>query len=200
MGQASTMNLFSILLLVGYALAMTFVFCRKPIFKWLRHSHKVLKVKKTIHKVLVEPGADSDTLAFALAVSDIHSEDLYAATAVHPAIKKRFSSRGKERIAEKAFLLRKDEHAEFYHNYDNWDTKLHNALREERRRERENPVRPASPPAPNPLIRELRRSLGELADRLERERTGQPEPVQQEQQQSPGQAPETLVEPTKKKG
>lgn len=148
-----------------------------PIKDLLAHQYQKWKVKKTIHKVLVEPGADSDTLAFALAVSDIGSEDLYAATAVHPAIKYRFSTRGKERIAEKAFLLRKDEHAEFYHNYDNWDTKLHNALREERRRERENPVLPTAP-TPNPLIRELRRSLGELADRLERERTGQPEPVQ----------------------
>lgn len=179
------MSPFAIFLVCFWITTVVLAVWHRQVFHWFTHQFQKQKVKKTIHKVLVEPRADPDALAFALAVSEIQSKDLYAASDVHPAIKNRFKKKQKEKIAEQAFLLRKDEHDGFYFDSENAGTKLYRVLMEERRRSYDVP--PPPPPAPNPLIRELRRSLREMADRMERQRT------QQVVEESPGQEPEHLV-------
>ena len=128
------------LVLCGFVLLWTFfsfyVFFNRRIDNWFKKQRKKVVVRKSIHTVVVEPTADAEAMAFALAVSDIGSDDLFVATSVHPDIKDRFSNRGKRRIATKAFLLRKDEHNDFS-RYFELSGKLRDALREETWRERD---------------------------------------------------------------
>lgn len=145
------------------------IFRSKQIIGWSVHQFRKAKVKKVIHKVLVEPDADPTALAFALATSEIESKDLYAASEILPAAKNRFGKKEKASIAENAFLLRTDEHADFYFDPDNFGTKLHFRVREiiemarrarlahrERRARREDHH--------NPLIIEIRDSLRQMVN------------------------------------
>lgn len=116
---------FAIIWLIFWPLCMGYLVFRREINKVVKKKYRKIQVKRNIHKVLVEPNADAETLAFALAASDIASEDLLTASHVHPAIKDRFSSRGKRRIATEAVLLRKDEHPEL-----RWDDKWGNVIRD----------------------------------------------------------------------
>lgn len=176
------MSMIAVVLGIVWFMLCTMIWHR-PIYRWFKRQNQRHRVKKTIHRVLVEPRADVEALAFALAVSNIPSEDLLTASAVHPAIKDRFSNRGKRRIAEQAFLLRKDEHHDFYHNLDNWDTKLHDALREDRR----HPRQMFQDPEFSRLFLQVRESLRQLEETL-RTRT-----------ESSGQTQENSVEPKTKK-
>ena len=116
-------------------LILIYIFFDRRIDNWIKRQRKKVSVRKSIHTVVVEPSADSEAMAFALAVSDIDSDDLFVATTVHPDIKERFSNKGKRRIATKAFLLRKDEHDDFIRHFQ-LSGKLRDALREETWRER----------------------------------------------------------------
>ena len=119
------MKVFIIFWLIFWPFSMCYFVFYREINKAVKKKYRKIQVKRNIHKVLVEPNADAETLAFALAASDIASEDLLTASYVHPAIKDRFSSRGKRRIATEAVLLRKDEHPEL-----RWDDKWGDTIRE----------------------------------------------------------------------
>jgi hypothetical protein len=100
-----------VVIALGVGLALLIIFSI-DIKKFIRKKTRKHTLKKVVHEIKVEPTADRDAMAFALAASDIPSEDMLIAANAHPAIKNRFSARGKNWIAREAVLLRKDEHFE----------------------------------------------------------------------------------------
>ena len=149
-----------------WILFLIYILFDRRIDKWIKRQRKKVSVRKSIHTVIVESSADSEAMAFALAVSDIDSDDLFMATTVHPDIKDRFSNRGRRAIATKAFLLRKDEHDHFS-SYFELDEKLRDALREETWRERHE------------LTRELEIAINEMRELREMNRNNRTAEQQQ---------------------
>lgn len=124
-----------VVIALGVGLALLIIFSI-DIEKFIRKKARKRKLKKVVHEIKVEPTADRNAMAFALAASDIPSEDMLIAANTHPAIKDRFSARGKNWIAREAVLLRKDEHFELLR-----DPKWHRTIVDHQSRESQREIR-----------------------------------------------------------
>lgn len=83
--------------------------------------------------ICVDINDQRESLAYAFAVSKIPSKHMLLAINSHPRLKERFSPRGRHWIAERAILLRKDEHQTLLREDGKWARSIRDEIWRERR-------------------------------------------------------------------